>query len=137
MDSAEMLKKNDIRPSVIRVMIYDYINSHRTHPTVDEVYQNLHSSVPTLSKTSVYNTVKLFAEKNLLKVLPIDGMQIRYDADTAFHGHFLCKSCMKVYDFTIDTDSESGLDGFEIKEKEIFYSGYCRECLKNNKKKGR
>ena len=43
---------------------------------------------------------------------------------------------MKVYVFTIDTDSESGLDGFEIKEKEIFNSGYVRECLKNNKKKG-
>ena len=129
MSSADVLSAHDIRPSVIRVMIYDFLKGTKSHPTVDEIYQQIHSGAPTLSRTTVYNSVKLFSEKGLLKVLPIDGNRIRYDADTAFHGHFLCGSCRQVFDFEIDPSAECGLDGFEISQKEIFYSGCCKKCL--------
>ena len=64
MTSAEKLMEKGIRPSLTRVMIYDYLLSHRTHPTVDEIYKELSPKAPTLSKTTVYNTVKLFEENS-------------------------------------------------------------------------
>ncbi len=133
MTSADILSVHNIKPSVIRVMIYDFLKGTKSHPTVDEIYQQIHPKAPTLSRTTVYNSVRLFSEKGLLKVLPIEGVQIRYDADTAFHGHFFCDSCRKVFDFEINPAAESGLEGFEVLQKEIFYSGCCRTCLlKNN-----
>lgn len=128
MNTATILADHEIKPSVIRVMIYDFLKNTRTHPTVDEIYNHIHPSAPTLSRTTVYNSVKLFSQKGLLKVLPIEGHQIRYDADTKFHGHFLCDGCKKVFDFSLDKSLESGLDGFEINHKEVFYSGICPEC---------
>ena len=56
------LVKYGIHPSVQRIAIMDYLIKHRTHPTVDEVYTALSDEIPTLSKTTVYNTLKLFAE---------------------------------------------------------------------------
>lgn len=132
MNTAEVLKAKNIRPSVIRIMIFDYLYANRTHPTVDDIYSSLASNIPTLSKTTVYNTVKLFVEKGLSKSITIEGFQTRYDADTAMHGHFLCKKCGKVYDFNIDNVIDNELEGFNIITKEIYYSGICREC--NNKK---
>ncbi len=131
MNTVEVLKAKNIRPSVIRIMIFDYLYANRTHPTVDDIYSSLASDVPTLSKTTVYNTVKLFVEKGLSKSITIEGFQTRYDADTAMHGHFLCKKCGRVYDFNIDNVADNELDGFAIVTKEIYYSGVCREC--NNK----
>ena len=37
MTSAEILAKHDIKPSLPRVLIFDYLRQHRTHPTVDEI----------------------------------------------------------------------------------------------------
>ena len=83
------------------------------------------------TKRKIFETsLKLFSEKGLLKILPIDGVQIRYDADTAFHGHFYCENCKKVFDFELDSSTESGLDGFNIQQKEVFYSGCCKACFK-------
>ena len=132
MNTAELLKSKNIRPSVIRIMIFDYLYNNRTHPTVDEIYSGLVKNVPTLSKTTVYNTLKLFVENGITKSITIEGFQTRYDADTAMHGHFLCKHCGKVYDFNIDKVSDNELEGFTISTKEVYYSGICRNC--NNKK---
>lgn len=129
MNTANILSNHNVRPSIIRLMIYDYVKDKKSHPTVEEIYQNLHPLVPTLSKTSVYNTVKLFTLNGLFKALTIDPSQIRYDADVAHHGHFWCDGCHKVFDFKIDTDCELGLDGFDVTQREIFYSGLCNECI--------
>ena len=130
MNTASLLMKHNIRPSIIRIMIYDFLKGTKSHPTVDEIYHRILPEAPTLSRTTVYNSVKLFSEKGLLKILPIDGIQIRYDADTAFHGHFYCENCKKVFDFELDSSTESGLDGFNIQQKEVFYSGCCKACFK-------
>ncbi len=131
MDTVNVLLEHDIKPSVIRIMIYDFLKGTKSHPTVDEIYHRILPEAPTLSRTTVYNSVKLFSEKGLLKVLPIEGNQLRYDADTKFHGHFLCESCKRVFDFSLDKSFESGLDGFKIETKEVFYSGCCKKCSQN------
>ena len=133
MDSASILLKHNVKPSIIRVMIYDFLRGTKSHPTVDEIYQHLHPTAPTLSKTTVYNSVKLFVANGLIKALSIDGTQIRYDADMGHHGHFRCEGCTKVYDFRIHENSESGLEGFKVDTREIFYSGCCKNCLEENK----
>ena len=130
MTSAEILKDHNIKPSVIRVMIYDYICTHKIHATADEIYNALVESVPTLSKTTVYNTVNLLSKQGILKTITIDGVQTRYDGDTSMHGHFLCEKCGKVYDFRLDEVEVSELDGFEIGTKEVYYGGVCRQCNK-------
>ena len=129
MSATKLLLDNDIRPSVIRLMIYEFLKSTKSHPTVDDIYQHIHPMAPTLSRTTVYNTVKLFSDKGLLKVLPIEGTQIRYDADINFHGHFLCNNCKKVFDFEINKSNETGLEGFSVDQREVFYSGLCKCCL--------
>ena len=129
MDSATVLLNYNIKPSIIRVMIYDYLRGTKSHPTVDDIYKALQPGAPTLSKTTVYNTVKLFVSAGLVKALSIDGTQIRYDADIGHHGHFRCDKCEKVYDFKISADAECGLEGFDVTKREIFYSGTCNHCL--------
>lgn len=132
MDSAKILSQHNIKPSIIRVMIYDFVKNTKSHPTVDEIYKHLQPMAPTLSRTTVYNSVKLFASNGLFKALSIDGIQIRYDADIGHHGHFRCEECDRVFDFKIHEDAESGLDGFDITKREIFYSGSCIECKSKN-----
>ena len=50
------LQEKGINPSMQRVAVMHYLLNNFTHPTVDEIHSNLSESIPTLTKTTVYNT---------------------------------------------------------------------------------
>jgi len=125
------LKQFDIKPSVQRTAVMDYLMNNKTHPSIDEIYSTLSPFMPTLSKTTIYNTLNLFVEKGAVVQLSIDEKNARYDAEVSNHAHFMCKSCGKVYDFfdlKQELFSKPQLQGFEIKSVEISYSGICGAC---------
>lgn len=131
MNAAMLLSEKQIRPSVLRIAVLEHLMHTKAHPTIEEIYHTLHPDIPTLSKTSVYNITKLLTEKGLLKAITIDEKQIRYDADVSMHGHFLCERCGRVSDFSLTGINDGALDGFSIRTKEVYYSGVCDSCLKD------
>ena len=86
--------------------------------------------MPTLSKTTVYNTLKLFVSKGVAKAINIEDTEIRYDADLSTHGHFKCKSCGGLFDVRLKNDkiNTEGLDNFKIEEIQVNFKGYCNVC---------
>lgn len=128
MTSAEILTNNNIRPSLTRVLIYDYLREHRTHPTAEEIYMSLSPLVPTLSKTTVYNTVRLLTEQGIIKMITIEEQQARFDACTDLHGHFLCNRCGEVFDFDTNMPTIGLPDGFSTATTEVYCTGTCNKC---------
>lgn len=128
---SKILTKAGIRPSFQRIKIYEFLTKNNIHPTIDIVYRKLVKLIPTLSKTTVYNTVKLFEEKNLIRNVNIDENEIRYDAVQKIHGHFKCESCGKIFDFDYNYDELKvlGLMKFEIKKTDLNLKGKCPECI--------
>lgn len=74
------LSEADIRPSMQRLAILEYINSCYCHPTADEVYSELVKEHPTLSRTTVFSSLKLLSEKGLVNNIDISSDSTRYDA---------------------------------------------------------
>ena len=62
----DRLLEHNIKPSMQRIAIMEYLMEHPIHPSADDIYTALSPSMPTLSKTTVYNTLKLFSD-NLKK----------------------------------------------------------------------
>ncbi|MBR5784599.1 MAG: transcriptional repressor [Bacteroidales bacterium] len=144
MDAAKQyLIDNGIKPSVQRIAIMLYLLEHRSHPTVDEIFNDLHKAIPTLSKTTVYNTLKVFAEKGAILSLTIDEKMVRFDGYKQRHAHFKCISCNEIYDVELDHDVEfpnnETTKDFENIETHVYHRGYCAKCAKkketNNKLK--
>lgn len=129
------LKKNNIRLTHQRLKVLEYLSNSTKHPTVEEIYKELKQEVPSLSKTTIYNTLNYLAELNLVKVLAIDDNEAHFDAVTETHGHFKCDSCGEIYDFDIQMDScnTENLDNFKINEKVVYFKGTCPGCLSNIK----
>lgn len=130
MGAKETLINHNIRPSITRLEIMEYLLSVRTHPTVEEIYDYLLPKIPTLSKTTVYNTLKLFSEEGIIKLLTIDGAQVRADGFNDMHGHFLCTGCRKLFDFPLGEIARECLEGFDVKTREVYYTGLCKNCQK-------
>ncbi|QTQ14339.1 transcriptional repressor [Treponema parvum] len=92
------IAKKGIRPSVQRIAVYKYLCEHPDHPTVDMVYTALFPDYPTLSRTTVYNTLKLLTEHGLVRTIQLEEDKLRYDATTVPHIHFKCMECGKIQD---------------------------------------
>lgn len=139
MNVYEYLLSYEIKPSVQRIAIMDYLLKHHTHPSIDEIYMALHDDIPTLSKTTVYNTLKLFVEHGAAKMLTIDERNACFDGDTSAHAHFQCKCCGKIYDLPMHVNEKEMNDmadkGFSVEEVHNYYKGVCPECKKNNSDK--
>lgn len=134
LESHQYLRQFSIKPSVQRSAVMNFLLNNRIHPTIDEIYMALSPLMPTLSKTTVYNTLDLFVEKGAVRELVIDDKNARYDVDTSAHAHFICKGCGKVHDIFNVNPSYFELpqnDMFKIDSVEISYSGICKSCAGN------
>lgn len=131
----ELMKRN-VSPSHQRVMILKYLIENQCHPTVDQIYNALRHEISTLSKATVYNTLDVFMEAKLVRLLSIEDNQTRYDIVMENHGHFKCLSCGGIYNFSVDSDQLvlNDLDGFQIAEKNVYFSGICPACFTKEKK---
>lgn len=70
MDSAyNKLIALGIRPSIQRVAIMKYLQAHHTHPTVEDVYLALKKQLPTVSRTTVYNTLRMLSEHHAASMI--------------------------------------------------------------------
>jgi Fur family transcriptional regulator, peroxide stress response regulator len=132
-DLLNELKKKKIRLSHQRLKVLEYLTQNYIHPTADQIYNGLHDEVPTLSKTTVYNTLNSLVEAGLIRVINIEDNETRYDIVIENHGHFKCQSCRKIFDFNIDIDSfdTHELNEFKIIDKNIYFKGICPQCQKN------
>ncbi|HBQ85755.1 MAG TPA: transcriptional repressor [Syntrophomonas sp.] len=130
----KFLQLHDIKPSHHRIRVFQYLVDNKNHPTVDGIYRELKAEIPTLSKTTLYNTLSLFVDKKIVSLITIEENEARYDADTSLHGHFKCNRCGKVYDIRLNISSFNfaELDNFEVAESQIYFQGLCPPCQKIN-----
>lgn len=129
------LEEKGIRPSHHRLKILDYLDKNRTHPTVDMIYENLRKELPTISKTTIYNTLTLFLEKGIVSHLTISGNDVRYDAEAKPHSHFQCKKCNKILDIQEVKCPivKKGISGNQVDEIHLYFKGTCKNCLRGRK----
>lgn len=126
----ELFEEANISPSYTRVRIYEYLERDEHHPTVDEIYKALIDELPTLSKTTVYNTLKLFIEKGVAKQVSSESNESRYELVRHEHAHFLCEKCHQLFDvpaMKLEIDLEK-IPGFTVNGQDVQLKGICPNC---------
>lgn len=132
-DLKQELKIRNIHLSHQRLKVLEYLTQNHCHPTVDQIFTDLYKEMSTLSKTTVYNTLRVLEDAGLVRVITIEGTETRYDIEVGNHGHFKCKSCGTIYDFHMEMDNMSPqeLTNFHISDRNIYFKGICPRCLAN------
>ena len=126
----EMLENKGVRPSFQRMSVLKYLLEKKNHPSVDVIYKDLSAENPTLSRTTVYNTLNALQKKGLVSSITISETEIRYDYKTEPHAHFKCLSCGKIYDVEIDSEllKIKSVKGHKVTETQFFMKGICKYC---------
>jgi Fe2+ or Zn2+ uptake regulation protein len=132
----DILKEHSMKITPQRLEILKYLDDHRTHPTADEIFSELKESNPSLSKTTVYNSLEILKSHKIIQSLSISGSETRYDFKSSMHHHFLCKKCGKIVDIDIKCPNIEKVSqiGYKIDEVHGYFIGVCNKCLKNGDK---
>ncbi len=85
---SDMLRAQGITPTHQRIEIAQVLFEKRWHPSADQILAAVNVRYAETSKATVYNTIKLFLEKGLVRELIVDPSKVFYDSNTNVHHHF-------------------------------------------------
>jgi Fe2+ or Zn2+ uptake regulation protein len=132
------LKLTPQRIAIVRALATD-----PAHPTAQEIFDRLQSSMPTMSFATVYNTLDALTTAGLCASLSLSPGPARFDPNMAPHHHAVCDACGLVRDVARPVsganiteiartltrlDAAPALSGFEVREVEHIYRGLCAVC---------
>ena len=129
------LKDHSIKITSQRLEILKYLDGHHTHPNVEEIYSELKKKHPSLSRTTVYNSLEILKKNKIVQSLTISGSELRYDIEKGLHHHFICKKCGAILDISITCPNmDRTLDGgHRVEEVQGYFKGICKNCQTTEK----
>lgn len=128
-DVAERLRRHGIRPSAQRVAVAQYVLYTDDHPSADRVWRAVRKRFPYISRATVYNTLRLFVNKGLLRELVFDGSAALFDCNVRPHHHFIDERTGRVYDVpwdAIEVRNVGTVPGWEVREYQVVARGRRR-----------
>lgn len=117
------LEKHGILPTPQRLEVADILLHKPQHMSADQIISRLHEKGSTVSKATVYNTLKIFEKKGLIKECIVDPERRFYDSTTHPHHHFYNVDSGTLTDIAADEIAITGLpdlpagttyDGIEV-----------------------
>ena len=87
-DVAQVLRRHGVNPTHQRTEIAHVLFEHREHLSADQILARVNARCAETSKATVYNTLKLFVQKRLIRELIVDPARVVYDPNTEPHHHF-------------------------------------------------
>jgi Fe2+ or Zn2+ uptake regulation protein len=129
----ELFRKNGMKATPQRRAIFELLAQSESHLTAEEIFQQLLPAMPSISRTTVYNTIRelvRLGEVTLVEELSDNGAL--YDTNTHDHHHLSCLECHALVD--VDQDFEGLVlapaedHGYEIIKSHVTFYGYCPAC---------
>ena len=119
------------RNTVQKEIIHHTLCEMRNHPTAAMVYDRVHLSHPTISRSTVYRILARMAEEGKILRLDMAGGDSRYDGEMLPHSHVRCRVCGAVADLPaveVGWPAEDG--GFLLEDCAVVYRGLCPDCCR-------
>jgi Fur family peroxide stress response transcriptional regulator len=128
-----VLREQGARVTPQRVAILRAVKATGSHPDADAVYRHVSREHPHISRDTVYRTLSMMEEKNIIGSVLFVGNAKRYDPNTTRHHHLICLRCRKIIDFPEEDfdrlEPPSSLpDRFSVLRTTVHVEGICSGC---------
>jgi len=140
MSCHEILRAKGLRLTPQRMLVIEALHNADKHISAEELYRQLHSRYPYANISTVYRTLELLKELNLVTEADFGEGRVRYHAaEKGHHHHLVCQSCGRVIDLEeslLHPLEDTLLDryGFNADLRHLAISGKCSECRKKRRK---
>jgi Fur family iron response transcriptional regulator len=125
-DYISRLREQGIQPTPQRLAVAAYVLTTTAHPSAEKVWAEVRRRCPAVSRATVYNTLRLFADKQLLKTHCLREGALVFDGHVEPHHHFIDDDTGRVYDVAWQAVTVKGaraLKGFAIDDYQVVMRG--------------
>lgn len=129
-DVVARLRAHDIQPSAQRVAIARYVLATQEHPSADQVWKAVQEILPQVSRATVYNTLRCFVAKGLLRQLVVAEGSVVFDPKVERHHHFVDEETGAIHDVPWEALTVSDIErlaGYDIREYQVVLRGRRRD----------
>jgi len=135
----EKLKKKGYKFTPQRKAILEVISENMgLHLSSEEIYDYVKVKSPDIGLATVYRTVQLLVELDVLSKLNLDDGFVRYelndhDGDQHHHHHLICSECGSISEVredlleSIESEIERKYE-FQIRDHKLKFFGICKSC---------
>ena len=126
----KLFRKNNLKITPQRRAIFDLLSTNKNHPTAEQIYQQISSIMPEVSRATIYNTLReLIALGELTSVEDLSESGTRYDTNIEPHHHLFCIRCHALIDLDVEFKdlniSTSKQFGYKIIKSQVTFYGIC------------
>lgn len=121
------------RKTIQRSLTLNAVRKLRNHPTAEEVYHEVTSEHPSISKGTVYRNLNQLADDGEIRKMEIPAGADHFDHCCSDHYHVRCLKCGKIFDVDMDymPDLEKSVKdahGFRLSGYDLMFKGVCPSC---------
>jgi Fur family ferric uptake transcriptional regulator len=131
----EFIRRKGLRRTVQREQIVAEVFSRDEHFTADELFDRVRKVQGETSRATVYRTLGLLIEADLLRQIDLGDNQVTYDPnflDKPSHNHLVCNDCGRVVEFEdenvdIQMDCVTRRLGFRALRRSVKIEASCEQ----------
>ena len=129
-DVIKILGELGIQPSAQRIAVAEYVLHTDEHPSADQVFAQVSANFPMISRATIYNTLNLFVEKGLLRMLHIAEGKVVFDPRMSPHHHFIDDETGAIQDIDwhqLQVSNLNSLKAFEVSDYQVILRGKSKK----------
>jgi Fur family peroxide stress response transcriptional regulator len=131
--SIEALRSKGYKATPQRIAICRFALNSRDHPSAQQIYDEVKKKHPTLSLATVYKTLGVLKDLNLIQELDLPQGQARFDSYMKPHINLICLRCGNITDLNDTTAIEitkkvAAAAKFKPSGQRIDIFGICARC---------
>lgn len=129
----KLLKDNNLKITPQRLAILKEIQKFG-HIGIDEIYENIKESNPSMSLATVYKNLTFMQEAKIVDEVKLPNQKQRYELVKKPHIHLVCEKCGSITDMELESSIDAlkktctDVSHFEVKETSIAMIGICPYC---------
>ena len=94
----ERLHQAGLKATGPRMLILAALEHDQNHPTAEQLFERLRQDYPSLSLSTVYQTLDTFLRAGLCRRVTDAGDRMRVDGTPQDHDHAVCRVCGAIFD---------------------------------------
>ncbi len=116
-----------------------FLDNQDRHLSAEDVHNIVRQRAPEIGLATVYRTLELFSELDIIQRLDFGDGRQRYELNETstphHHHHLICLKCGKVKEFgddlleTLET-AIAKESNFTVVDHQLKFYGYCQDCQK-------
>ena len=129
----ELAAKHGLAVTHQRQVVYEAVIAAQGHYSPEDIYAAVRRRIPAISLATVYNNIRLFVERGLLREVSPHASTLLVDGNLEPHHHLVCTRCKSVQDIEGDFIDFKRLSphipqGFDLSQPVVEVFGLCRRC---------